>query len=152
MTLSINYQNAFTEVCAILDCLDLDDYSKIPDDVISVFEKYKNEDYEYELDENVDLEDQPMLPETRAVLFNLFRDYLSTPEQKEKIKRMQKEDRLRNEAIKKAQYQSNYSFGKQTFKFDQFKYEPKEILDIRQEVNFFEKIKLFILRLFRRYK
>ena len=149
MTLSINYQNAFTEVCAILDCLDLDDYSKIPDDVISVFEKYKNEDYEYELDENVDLEDQPMLPETKAILFNLFRDYLSTPEQKEKIIRMQREDRRKLEEQKKKDYTPSFSFGEKieldtTNEIE----ETKALIDVSKEDGFWTKIKNFFKKIF----
>ena len=48
-----------------------------------------------------------MLPETKATLFNLFRDYLSTPEQKEKIIRMQREDRLKLERQKEQKYGKN---------------------------------------------
>ena len=40
-----------------------------------------NEEYEYYMNEDIDLSNQQMLPETKATLFNLFRDYLSTPEQ-----------------------------------------------------------------------
>ena len=48
-----------------------------------------------------------MLPETKETLFNLFRDYLSTPEQKEKIIRMQREDRLKLERQKEQKYGKN---------------------------------------------
>ena len=41
---------------------------------------------------------------SKAILFNLFRDYLSTAEQKEKIIKMQAEERLRNEQKKQEQY------------------------------------------------
>ena len=34
-----------------------------------------------------------MLPETKDILFNIFRDYLAMPEQKEKNIRIQKEER-----------------------------------------------------------
>ena len=53
---------------------------------------------------DLDLKEQRMLPETKALLFNLFRDYLSLPEQKEKIIRMQKEERIKNEEKKKIKY------------------------------------------------
>ena len=45
-----------------------------------------------------------MLPETKAILFNLFRDYLSTQEQKAKIISMQNEERQKNELKKQKQY------------------------------------------------
>ena len=58
----------------------------------------------YEMNEELDLKNQVMLPETKAILFNLFRDYLSTPEQKEKIKKMQAEDRRKLEEQKKQEF------------------------------------------------
>ena len=39
-----------------------------------------DEEYEYFLAEELELKDQTMLPETKEILFNLFRDYLATPE------------------------------------------------------------------------
>ena len=89
------YRNAYKEVYIILSYLDEDDYNKIPLEVIDAIENNMNEEYEYYMNEDIDLSNQQMLPETKATLFNLFRDYLSTPEQKEKIIRMQREDRLK---------------------------------------------------------
>jgi len=59
---------------------------------------------DYLLNEEVDIFNQPMLSETKAILFNFFRDYWSTPEQKEKIKRMQREDMQKIEEKKKQEY------------------------------------------------
>ena len=98
------YNDAFTEVAVILDSLVEEDFAKIPSEVINAIYENRNLDYEYELDEDVDLKDQAMLPETKAILFNLFRDYLSTDEQREKIIRMQKEERERSEEKKKLKY------------------------------------------------
>lgn len=110
MTITQNYKNAFTEVYTILNYIEDEEYNKIPEDVISVIEENRNEDYEYEMNEDVDIFTQPMLPETKAILFNFFRDYWSTPEQNEKIKRMQKEERQRIEEKKKIEYGADKIF------------------------------------------
>ena len=110
MTITQNYKNAFTEVYTILNYIEDEDYNKIPEDVISVIEENRNEDYEYEMNEDVDIFTQPMLPETKAILFNFFRDYWSTPDQKEKIKRMQKEERQKIEEKKKIEYGTDNIF------------------------------------------
>jgi len=102
-----NYKNAFTEVYKILEYLEKTEYKKIPTKVIDTISQNKNTEYCYELKEGIKLREQLMLPETKAILFNLFRDYLSTPEQKEKIIRIQKEERMRNEIEKKALYDTN---------------------------------------------
>ena len=87
------YQNAFAEVYEIISYLDESDYNKIPREIICVIEENRNKDYEYFLDESILFEEQEMLPETKAILFNFFRDYLSTKEQKEKIIRFQRNQR-----------------------------------------------------------
>ena len=101
------YDNAFTEVYTILSYLDIDEYEKIPKEIIEVIENNMNNDYEYEMNEDVDLNKQPMLPETKAILFNLFRDYLSTPEQRKKIINMQKKDMQKIEDDKRKKYSAN---------------------------------------------
>ena len=84
-----NRKNAYAEVYTILQELNEEEYNKIPPEVIKTIEANRNEEYEYELDAELELKDQPMLAETKAILFNMFRDYLATPEQKAKIIRMQ---------------------------------------------------------------
>ena len=88
-----NRKNAYKEVYTILQELNEKEYNKIPPEIIEAIRTNMNEEYEYELDEELELKDHQMLPETKAILFNLFRDYLATPEQKEKIIRMQNEER-----------------------------------------------------------
>ena len=108
-----NHKNAYTEVYTILQELNEEEYNKIPPEVTQTIEANRNEDYEYFLDDELELKDQPMLPETKAILFNLFRNYLATPEQKAKIIRMQNEARQKNE-IKKQQIYSNNVFANKT--------------------------------------
>ena len=92
----------------ILEQLDEGEYNKIPSNVITAIRENRNTEYEFEVDEELELKEQELLPETKAILFNIFRDYLSTPEQKEKIIKMQAEERLKNEQKKAKQY--NYAF------------------------------------------
>ena len=114
MSVSVAYQNAFAEVDEILNHLVEEDYAKIPHDLIETFQECKNPEYEYAYDEDLELSEQPMLPETKAILFNLFRDYLSTPEQKEKIIRMQAEDRKKRQEAKKQEAYSSVPEVKET--------------------------------------
>lgn len=108
--MTINYKNAYKEVFTILNFLDKEDYVKIPSEILTVIKSNMNEEYEYEMNDEVDIFNQQMLPETKATLYNIFRDYLSTPEQKEKILKMQAEDRIKIELRKKQLYQSTNIF------------------------------------------
>lgn len=101
-----NRKNAYTEVFEILQDLDEEEFNKIPSDVIKAIEENRNLDYDFELDGNLELKNQTLLPQTKAILFNLFRDYLATPEQKEKIIKMQNEEREKIELKKKQMYNS----------------------------------------------
>lgn len=100
----VKYANAYTEVYKILECLEEESYEKIPKEFLQVIEENRNLDYEYEINEEQDLSEQPMLIETRAILLNIFRDYLATPEQRKKIEKWQDEDRKKLEMAKKEKY------------------------------------------------
>jgi len=101
------YANAYTEVYEILSCLNEEEYNKIPKELIEVFEENRNLDYEYKINEEQDLTKQPMLRETKAILLNIFRDYLATPEQSQKIKNWLQVDREYLEKQKQEKYNIN---------------------------------------------
>ena len=104
MVIDFVYRNAFTEVYEILNYLVEDDYNKIPKEIINVIENNRNLDYVYYIDESIDFLEQEMLEETRAILFNIFRDYLATDIQKEKIFKIQQRERLKKEEEKREKY------------------------------------------------
>jgi len=84
--------NAYNEVYIILNHLEEEEYKKIPERITNAIEFYRNKAHKYEINEELDLKEQEMLPEAKAILFNIFRDYLSTDEQRAMIIRMQNED------------------------------------------------------------
>jgi hypothetical protein len=140
----LNYRNAFTEVHTILNSLVEEDYAKIPPSVLDAISRNMNDDYFYEIDETGDISKIQMLPETKAILFNLFRDYLSTPEQKEKIIKMQREDRNKGEIIKQELYNT-----------DIFANSKEKMMEIQQNMelvtykqSFLQKILNFVKRFF----
>ncbi len=133
-----NRKNAYTEVYTILQDLNEEEYNKIPFEVVETIEKNRNEEYDYELDEELKLKDQQMLPETKTILFNLFRDYLATPEQKSKIIRMQNEERQKNELKKQQMYKSDIFVNKPKENFTEENNEEMRI--VRYKENIFKKI------------
>lgn len=83
---SNNYKKALVEVEAVLKCLNYDDYKKIPQNIINAIEDNKDENYIYKYDENLEYKDWNLMPETKAILYNIFKQYLATKEQKEYFK------------------------------------------------------------------
>lgn len=133
-----NRRNAYTEVYTILQELNEEEYNKIPLEIIETLKANMNKEYNYELDEEKELKEQPMLPQTKAILLNIFRDYLSTPEQKEKIIRMQNEERQKNELKKKKKYDVNVFENKTKEKLKQTNNQENELVKYKE--NIFTKI------------
>ena len=143
-----NRKNAYAEVYTILQELNEEEYNKIPPEVIKTIEANRNEEYEYELDEELELKDQSMLPETKAILFNLFRDYLATPEQKAKIIRMQNEERQKNELKKQQMYNSDIFANKPKENLTENNSETMQIVEYKESIfkRILNKIKSFFIK------
>lgn len=106
-----NFKDAYSEVYTILQYLEENDKSKIPNDVLQAIDENRNKDYIFKYDEYTDLMNQDLMPETKAILFNLFRDYLADSRQKEIIIKMQRDEKRRNEVKKREEFlKSGQSF------------------------------------------
>ena len=94
------HRKAFKEAYVILKYLNKKDYRKIPRITIKTIKKNMDLDYYYEVNENFELYEQDMLPETKALLTNLYRDYLASEEERKKIIEKQNKERIKNEKKK----------------------------------------------------
>ena len=98
------YKRAFAEVYEILKYLDDENYNKIPQNVINALKENRDTKYDFFIDEAMPFYEQDILEETKAILFNLYRDYLAEANIKEKIIKIEKEKFNRLENIKKEKY------------------------------------------------
>lgn len=135
-----NRENAYTEVYTILEELDEEEYKKIPPEIVETIKANRNVEYEFELNEELELKEHQMLPETKAILFNLFRDYLATSEQRQKIIKMQNEERQKNESKKQQQYSTDIFKNKVEDKIENAKIKEKSHELIQYKENIFIKI------------
>ena len=102
---------AYTETLTILNNINIEEYKKIPSELIDMFIKYKDTNYEYTIKET-DFEKQPILEETKIILAILFKNYWATPNQKEKIKLKENYDGMQEELIKREMYNPDKLFIK----------------------------------------
>ena len=144
-----NRKNAYAEVYTILQELNEEEYNKIPPEIVEAIKVNRSEEYEYFLEDELELKDQPMLPETKAILFNLFRDYLANPEQKSKIIRMQNEARQKNELKKQQMYNIDVFANRQ--KEDKVQTNSEKTQIVKYKENIFKRILNKIKRFFSRY-
>ena len=156
-----NRRNAYTEVYTILQDLDEEEYKKIPPEVIKAIKENRNLEYDFELDNDLELKEQTLLPQTKVILFNLFRDYLATSEQKEKIIKMQNEERAKIELKKKQMYnseifpneESRTEEERQENNENEIKEKKENNLDfVEYKPSFINKFLGYIQRLFKRFK
>ena len=106
------YANAYTEVLAILKHISKEDYDKIPENKLELFRINANKEYNFVYNPEKTLDEQNICKIAKAIIGILFRDYWATSEQKEKIIKKQKNDRLILEEQKKLLYYVENIFKK----------------------------------------
>lgn len=104
------YKQAFTEVLEILSYLSKDNYNKISKELINAIESNRDTDYLYYIDTTKSLEEQEILEETKAILFNIYRDYLADNNTKQQILNYQNQENIVKEQIKSQNIKINDMF------------------------------------------
>ena len=107
------YAMAYKEVLEIFKYIPVEEINKIPTDIIEMFEKNKDEEYNYKIDINKPFKEQKLLQETEAILANIFRDYWASPYQKQKIIEKENYDNSIIEKEKREKYNSDNLFNNQ---------------------------------------
>ena len=146
-----NYKNALVELETIINCLNCQEYEKIPADIIKAIENNKNENYIFEFDENLDYKDWNLMNETKALLYNIYRDYLATKEQKDFLIEREKIKILKQEQEKAKKYNPSELFDRNNnVKMNQINKDTESIGNSLMRVkkqnfisNIIEKIKVF---------
>ena len=98
------YKNAFKEVYEILQNTDENLVEKIPPKFITFLQNNMNKDYYTNINNNVDIDKQALLPETEDVLSLIFRSYWATDEEKLEFSIRDEEELTKIEQYKKSQY------------------------------------------------
>ena len=100
------YAIAYTEVLEILKHISKEDLKKIPNNKIELYRRYCDKNYTFSYEPSKTLEEQNVSKIAKAIIALLYRDYWSTPVQKEKIIATQQYERYRIEE-KKLKYNYN---------------------------------------------
>ncbi len=72
------YRNSFKEVYEILENTESELLSKIPTKFMDFIKDNMNKDYKTNIQQNVDIDKQPLLKETEAILSLIYRSYWAT--------------------------------------------------------------------------
>lgn len=142
---SIEYANAYSEVLGILKFISKEDYEKIPNSKIELFENNQNKEYIFEYNPNKTLEEQNVSKRAKAIIGLLFRDYWATDEQKDKIIRKQNYDRQILEEQKKSMYDVENIFKKKSYENEEVKQ-----MVVYKEQRWYQKLFAKILKIFKK--
>ena len=146
------YQQAFSEVNEILSYLSKENYNKIPKEVIDAIEENKDDDYVFFIDTTIPFEEQELLEESKAILFNIYKDYLSNDEIKDKIIELQKEEQIVKESINSSNIHLNDLFPKKPEKEIEVEVKTETALIQINNNNIFIKILEKIKNIFKKRK
>lgn len=126
MIRSENIPNAYKEVYTILKYVSKDDVNLIPKNFIKVLKSKMNVNYKFEYNENLDLENQIILRETRAILGYIFLNFWANDIQKNAITKKLNEDKLVKAGEMRLRYQNQDIFKSRNIKNEEYKYDKKE--------------------------
>lgn len=79
------YAAAYKEVITILSFLSDDDWNKIPSEKRDFYFNNMDRNYNFKINYSKPIFEQTLLTETKAILANLFKNYLASPKQKQEI-------------------------------------------------------------------
>ena len=147
---SAEYANAYSEVLEILKYISKEDYEKIPNSKIELFETNHNKEYIFKYNPNKTLDEQNVSKTAKAIIAILFRDYWATEIQKEKIIAKQNYDRMQLEEKKKEIYNSDNIFKNNKKKIILDATEQEQKLDLIEinNIKWYKKVWKFIIRFF----
>ena len=150
--ISVEYANAYSEVLEILKYISKEDYEKIPNSKIELFETNYNKDYIFKYNPNKTLDEQNVSKTAKAIIAILFRDYWATEIQKEKIISKQNYDRTKFEEEMKARYNSNNLFknNEKRIIMDNTEKEEELALIETSDIKWYKKVWRFLTEFFRK--
>lgn len=149
-----NYACAYKEVIEILKYTRREDVNKIPLIRILGMKYNMNKNHNFQVDVSKPLKEQTVLPETKAVLVNLYKKYWATDYEKERIEAKEKYDKELMEQAKREEYNPDEIFknNKET-KIDEEKVNTEEATLVKiKDMKWYDKVFSFFRRLFGKSK
>ena len=105
--IKIQKNKAYAQVLEILNHIKLEDYYKLPKEIIRALEVNKDEDTKFKYNKEKDFLEQEMLSETKLILAIFFKRYWATDDQKAKIRTYEVNKIVAIEEEKKKIYPQN---------------------------------------------
>lgn len=144
---------ALSEVYSIINHLDKNLYKRIPNNFIKMIENNRDLKYDVNIDYTKNINEQNLLRETRVILSLIYRDYLCTKEEMEKIILNDKKELEQNEQMLREKYKIDFDKRDKEKTKKEINYEekskPQALVEIKPKA-WYEKLIEKILKFFKR--
>lgn len=104
MATAIGYACAYTQVLEVLKYTKRDLVNKIPKYKITMYQCLRDPDYKFKINVNKPIGEQNLSTEAKAIIGNLFKNYIATEDQRNKIEAKEKFDMEQLEKEKRELY------------------------------------------------
>lgn len=112
------YKVAFAEVMEVLKNSEPEILVKIPENFITFLKENEDNEYNVDIDFNNENWEDTVLPETQAIIALIYRDYVSSPEEREKLLKTEQEEQIRIEKELREKYNPDNLFNKEPRKIE----------------------------------
>lgn len=145
------YSQAFTEVLEVLKNSKKNIISKIPASFIEFLNKYKDNNYMVEIDFSDENWDDKLKKETQAILALIYRDYIVSQEEREKLlvqEKKEKKEQIRIENEIREKYNPDNLFKDKTSNIINNTNDTAEMIKYKGSIftRFINKIKSIFIR------
>ena len=125
------YADAFAEVIEVLKHSKQDIVNKIPDKFIQFLNENMNKNYNVNIDFNDEKWDESVKQETQAILALIYRDYIVSPKEREKLIAEEKEELIKQEQELSKQYSIDNLFKKKHSNEKEISNEDTQLIQIK---------------------
>lgn len=143
------YSKSYTELIEILKYFSKSDLMKIPHKTVLRYIKYKDNNYKFSYNPDLDIDEQDVSKLTLILLANLYIDYFADENERNYIQNKDLEELAKLEKQKQEEYDINSIFNKRKEKFsDTNSPETTSLIIVPDKTNIvkriFKKIKSFL--------
>lgn len=142
MKVDLETSNSYTEVMTVINTLPTIDRTKIPDKLLNIIKENSNPDYNFQVDILVSMNAWKLSETAKLILATIFRDYLATETQSQKIKLAEQQQIQKLEDMARQKYNPDDIFKKRNI-IQEEKKEEVALVEIKKEnklTAFFRKI------------
>lgn len=137
---------AYSQVYSFIDSLPIENYIKIPKNVIDYINWHRDYTYKFKYDNSKTVDEQNLSKEARILILNIYLEYFADDNKKQEIMKKLSQNNIDKDTSARLKYNPDDLF-KNVYEIESKSVNNQENTLIEYQENFFIKFKRFILNL-----